>query len=84
MILLNHYYLYQNNSYTLILRITNIDIGDYLHDFSSEIVYPFIPKDCRVPLNFSSSSPMAASLIHIGSHQFNVSSFIEANPEFFI
>jgi hypothetical protein len=71
----------------LVLLITSTDSAHYTHDVDATVIYssePGASGSTTPTFHFSSGSPLAKSLTHIGPSQADLDNFISSNPEYFI
>jgi hypothetical protein len=87
MIQSGHYYFGEYMDAFLVLLITSIESAHYTHDVDAIVIYSSELgfNVATVPtFYFSSGSPLAKSLTHIGPSQADLDNFISSNPEYFI
>jgi hypothetical protein len=82
-----HYYFGEYMDAFLVLLITSIESAHYTHDVDATVIYSSelgVSGSTTPTFHFSSGSPLAKSLTHIGPSQADLGNFIESNPEYFI
>jgi hypothetical protein len=82
-----HYYFGKYMDAFLVLFVTSIASVHYTHDVDATVIYSSelgVNGSTAPTFHFSSGSPLAKSLTHIGPSQAAIDNFIKSNPEYFI